>query len=138
MSDRSDPRLSVDLPAPDRKVTPSDVGLIAGVALLMSVGLAVASFGNGFGFLFSGVAALGAVTVRASRFARVNEPAVEPFTGVAAVAVSALVVVFTFILWRSAPTGPIPLVLTLSGLLGLYATFVFLVLRKRGVGSWRK
>ena len=63
MSDRSDPRLSVDLPVPARRVTPSDVGLIAAVALLMSVGLAVAGFGNGFGFLFSGVAALGVVTV---------------------------------------------------------------------------
>lgn len=138
MSERPDPRLSMDLPAPARRVTPADIGLVLGVALLVSVGLVIASFGNGLGFVFSAVAALGVVTVRASRFARLNEPVVEPFTGTLAVAVSALVMVLTFILWQSAPVGGLPLAVTLAGLLGLYATFVFLLLRKRKGGAWKK
>ena len=93
------------LRGPKRRFTASDVGLMFGTALLLSMGAFSAGVGHLAGLLFSLVAALGIISIRSSRVGRIDEPALKKWTHFLSIGVSVFIFVYTFGMWRNSPMG---------------------------------
>lgn len=116
---------------PKRHFTASDISLIIGSGLLLSVGSFAAGMGHLTGMLFSVVAALGIISVRSSRAGRVNEPALEKFTGPLGIGVSVFVMVYTFGMWRNSIMSASSSVILSAIPLAVYAAYVAIMFRPR-------
>ena len=117
---------------PKRHLTASDISLMAAVALLLYFGAFAAGVGHASGLLFAALASLGAISVRASRFGRLNEPKLEKFTFPLSVGVSVFIFIYALGMLRG-QTYQVGESLGLSVIpLAIYAIYLAILLRPRG------
>lgn len=117
---------------PRRHFTASDVSLMIGSGLLLSLGSFAAGVGHMTGLLFSIVAALGVISVRSSRIGRLDEPALRKWTGPLGIGVSVFIFVYTFGMWRnSVLSAPSSLLLSAIPLFVYVAYLLVMFLPRR-------